>query len=85
MCDDLCVDVSGARGPVKLVKCHGLQGNQRWHYSKQSLTIQHVNSNQCLGAPVPSERDAPSIGPCTGHSDQKWLLGDLDWHRNDTS
>lgn len=28
MADDLCLDGAGAGGPVKIVKCHGLRGNQ---------------------------------------------------------
>lgn len=36
--DDLCLDVSAVGGPVKLYQCHGLGGNQKWHYD-QEVTI----------------------------------------------
>ena len=35
MTDDLCLDVSKSQGPVKMLKCHGLGGNQKWEYDKQ--------------------------------------------------
>lgn len=31
--DDLCLDVSKAQGPVVMVKCHHLKGNQYWEYN----------------------------------------------------
>ena len=34
MSDDNCLDAAGADGPVKLVRCHGMGGNQAWVYSK---------------------------------------------------
>ena len=30
--DDLCLDVSKSQGPVTMVKCHHLKGNQYWEY-----------------------------------------------------
>lgn len=30
MSDDNCLDSSSANGPVNLVRCHGMQGNQEW-------------------------------------------------------
>ena len=30
--DDLCLDVSKSHGPVTMVKCHHLKGNQYWEY-----------------------------------------------------
>lgn len=30
--DDLCLDVSKMGGPVMMVKCHHLKGNQLWEY-----------------------------------------------------
>ena len=34
MSDDNCLDAAGADGPVKLVRCHGMGGNQAWVYNK---------------------------------------------------
>lgn len=30
--DDLCLDVSKLNGPVTMLKCHHLKGNQLWEY-----------------------------------------------------
>lgn len=30
--DDLCLDVSKLNGPVMMLKCHHLKGNQLWEY-----------------------------------------------------
>lgn len=30
--DDLCLDVSKLSGPVMMLKCHHLKGNQLWEY-----------------------------------------------------
>lgn len=30
--DDLCLDVSRLNGPVMMLKCHHLKGNQLWEY-----------------------------------------------------
>lgn len=84
MTDDLCLDVSSRTGPVKFFKCHGLGGNQQWEYNRQTLTIRHANSNQCLDKTTPTERDTPSIGPCTGSPSQQWILGDIDWKKMDS-
>jgi Ricin-type beta-trefoil lectin domain. len=35
MSDDNCLDASSPEGPVKLVRCHGMGGNQAWTYSTQ--------------------------------------------------
>lgn len=34
MSDDNCLDASSAHGPVNLVRCHGMQGNQEWNYDE---------------------------------------------------
>lgn len=34
MSDDNCLDAAHPRGPVKLVRCHGMQGNQEWKYDQ---------------------------------------------------
>ena len=33
--DDLCLDVSKSQGPVTMVKCHHLKGNQFWEYNQK--------------------------------------------------
>ncbi|CAH1790273.1 unnamed protein product [Owenia fusiformis] len=81
MTDDLCIDVSQVKGPVKFFKCHGLGGNQLFEYDKQTLQLKHSNSNQCLDKPNPSERDTPSVGPCNNKPSQQWVLGDIDLAR----
>ena len=43
MTDDLCLDVAGHRGPAKMIKCHGLGGNQKWEYDSQVRGIKHHN------------------------------------------
>ena len=35
MSDDNCLDAAGRDGPVKLVRCHGMGGNQAWNYSDE--------------------------------------------------
>lgn len=35
MSDDNCLDAAHPRGPVKLVRCHGMQGNQEWRYDNE--------------------------------------------------
>ncbi|XP_064647389.1 polypeptide N-acetylgalactosaminyltransferase 13-like isoform X2 [Lineus longissimus] len=79
--DDLCLDVSAIGGPVKLFTCHGLGGNQLFVYDKATLHIKHVNSNQCLDRPSPTQRDAPAVGPCTNSESQQWVIGDIDWSK----
>lgn len=34
MSDDNCLDASSAHGPVNLVRCHGMGGNQEWMYDE---------------------------------------------------
>lgn len=34
MSDDNCLDASNANGPVNLVRCHGMGGNQEWSYDE---------------------------------------------------
>ena len=35
MSDDNCLDAAGRDSPVKLVRCHGMGGNQAWNYSDE--------------------------------------------------
>ena len=33
--DDLCLDVSRLNGPVVMLKCHHMRGNQLWEYDAE--------------------------------------------------
>lgn len=35
MSDDNCLDAANSRGPVNLVRCHGMMGNQEWIYNTE--------------------------------------------------
>ncbi|EPY82259.1 polypeptide N-acetylgalactosaminyltransferase 1 isoform 2-like protein [Camelus ferus] len=72
--DDLCLDVSKLNGPVTMLKCHHLKGNQLWEYDPVKLTLQHVNSNQCLDKATEEDSQVPSIRDCNGSRSQQWLL-----------
>ena len=37
MSDDNCLDATGTDGIVKLIRCHGMGGNQAWLYEAQVL------------------------------------------------
>lgn len=43
MSDDMCLDAASAQGPVKIVRCHGMSGNQAWTYDKD---VSNVNNNK---------------------------------------
>lgn len=34
MSDDNCLDVASQGGPVNLIRCHGMGGNQAWSYDE---------------------------------------------------
>lgn len=40
MSDDNCLDASSSHGPVNLVRCHGMGGNQEWMYDE---TVSFLN------------------------------------------
>ena len=40
----------------------------------QKLTLQHVNSNQCLDKATDEDSQVPSIRDCNGSRSQQWLL-----------
>ncbi|KAJ8314117.1 hypothetical protein KUTeg_008678 [Tegillarca granosa] len=73
--DDVCIDSN--YGIVNFVRCSSGQGI--WDYNKETLEIKHVNSKQCLGASSPTDKDAPSIGPCDHSDRQKWVIKDMKW------
>lgn len=35
MIDDVCLDLASVRAQVKMLRCHGLGGNQKWEYDPQ--------------------------------------------------
>uniref|UniRef100_A0A8C1IYM4 Polypeptide N-acetylgalactosaminyltransferase n=2 Tax=Cyprinus carpio TaxID=7962 RepID=A0A8C1IYM4_CYPCA len=72
--DDLCLDVSKLNGPVMMLKCHHLKGNQLWEYDPVKLSLVHVNSNQCLDKASEDDSQVPSVRDCTGSRSQQWLL-----------
>uniref|UniRef100_A0A8C6BMI4 Polypeptide N-acetylgalactosaminyltransferase n=1 Tax=Monodon monoceros TaxID=40151 RepID=A0A8C6BMI4_MONMO len=72
--DDLCLDVSKLNGPVTMLTCHHLKGNQLWEYDPVKLTLQHVNSNQCLDKATEEDSQVPCIRDCNGSRSQQWLL-----------
>ena len=39
MSDDNCMDATGQTSPVKLVRCHGMGGNQAWNYNEEVIII----------------------------------------------
>lgn len=39
MSDDNCLDSAHPRGPVRLVRCHGMAGNQAWMYDNHVSAI----------------------------------------------
>lgn len=51
MSDDNCLDASQHDGPIKLVRCHGMGGNQAWVYNEKVGYIYYLESvsiNYCL-------------------------------------
>ena len=46
--DDLCLDVSKLNGPVTMLKCHHLKGNQLWEYDPVVSYIPVENRNKSV-------------------------------------
>lgn len=83
MSDDNCLDSSNPSGPVKLVRCHGMGGNQMWTYNDQDGSIRHVNSGRCLQKPDARDVTLPVLKPCDGTSTQQWVMkGSFKWQAN---
>jgi len=75
MSDDNCLDATASNGAnVKLVRCHGLGGNQAWHYSRNDQSIKHVASGKCLSKPSESDVTTPMLTRCDGSDSQKWIM-----------
>lgn len=47
MSDDNCLDASNANGPVNLVRCHGMGGNQEWSYD-ENVSFDEVNRKSLI-------------------------------------
>jgi len=71
--DDLCLDVSKSQGPVTMVKCHHLKGNQFWEYNQKTRQLVHTNSKQCLEKPLTPSQNEPRMTSCDGtRESQRW-------------
>jgi hypothetical protein len=51
MSDDNCLDAASPDGPIKLVRCHGMGGNQAWVYNDEVISrifsfCLHTNSSE---------------------------------------
>uniref|UniRef100_A0A4X2LJT9 Polypeptide N-acetylgalactosaminyltransferase n=1 Tax=Vombatus ursinus TaxID=29139 RepID=A0A4X2LJT9_VOMUR len=75
--DDFCLDVSRLSGPVIMLKCHHMRGNQLWEYDAEKLTLRHINSNQCLDEPSEDDKMVPTMKDCNGSRSQQWLLRNM--------
>uniref|UniRef100_A0A671YY98 Polypeptide N-acetylgalactosaminyltransferase n=1 Tax=Sparus aurata TaxID=8175 RepID=A0A671YY98_SPAAU len=75
--DDLCLDVSRLNGPVVMLKCHHMRGNQMFEYDAERLTLLHVNSNQCLDMPSEEDKMVPTLRDCNDSRSQQWLLRNM--------
>ncbi|XP_064093282.1 polypeptide N-acetylgalactosaminyltransferase 5-like [Macrobrachium nipponense] len=83
MSDDNCLDASNPSGPVKLVRCHGMGGNQMWTYNDQDGSIRHVNSGRCLQKPDARDVTLPVLKPCDAAASQQWVMkGSFKWQAN---
>uniref|UniRef100_A0A224Z697 Polypeptide n acetylgalactosaminyltransferase n=1 Tax=Rhipicephalus zambeziensis TaxID=60191 RepID=A0A224Z697_9ACAR len=80
MSDDNCLDASSPRGPVKLLRCHGMGGNQLWIYNKEEQSFKHVNTARCLDKPEAKDPSLPVLRECDGRSSQRWVMrGKFKW------
>jgi polypeptide N-acetylgalactosaminyltransferase len=48
MSDDNCLDASNIVGPVSLIRCHGLEGNQAWVYDSKVNSLNTLDSIDML-------------------------------------
>jgi len=75
MSDDNCLDATSSKNAqVKLVRCHGLGGNQAWHFSPSEKTIKHAASGKCLSKPVTGDVTVPVLVHCDGSAGQRWIM-----------
>lgn len=45
MSDDNCLDVASPGGPVNLIRCHGMGGNQAWVYDNEVRYFYYFKTN----------------------------------------
>lgn len=45
MSDDMCLDAASPQGPVKIVRCHGMGGNQAWVYNDE---VRDKGTRNCI-------------------------------------
>ncbi|XP_069926970.1 polypeptide N-acetylgalactosaminyltransferase 13 isoform X4 [Oryctolagus cuniculus] len=83
--DDLCLDVSRLNGPVIMLKCHHMRGNQlweydaekagKWEYNFKTHTLLHKITQSCLSvSKVADGSKQPTVETCNDSTWQKWLL-----------
>lgn len=46
MSDDMCLDAASPQGPVKIVRCHGMGGNQAWVYNDEVTGLEDFPRGQ---------------------------------------
>ncbi|BFY99015.1 hypothetical protein BsWGS_02056 [Bradybaena similaris] len=72
--DDLCLDVSIIGGPVKLIQCHSMGGNQRWQYDVEVFCLTKkkqlmTDDDMCISV----ENHSVKFNKCgTGHSEWEY-------------
>jgi len=66
-CDDICLDVARSGGPVNMVKCHGMKGNQVWEYDKNVSEIALIGYGIHLFVKVPRPGDSEGTFESTCH------------------
>lgn len=83
MSDDNCLDAATPDGPVKLVRCHGMGGNQAWVYNEEDKSIRHMNTNKCLSTQK-NNPNQPKLVECASYSSyQQWTMGSkFKWQAN---
>ncbi|XP_046388816.1 polypeptide N-acetylgalactosaminyltransferase 1 isoform X2 [Ischnura elegans] len=75
--EDVCADVPSQSGPdqrkVKMMKCHGLGGNQAWELLKNGHLL-HKSSGDCLDTLGVQSGDEVFVAPCKNIPSQIWVF-----------
>lgn len=50
----MCLDAASPQGPVKIVRCHGMGGNQAWVYNDEVRNVK-TEKERCLNIQGVSE------------------------------
>ncbi|KAL0275331.1 UNVERIFIED_CONTAM: hypothetical protein PYX00_003213 [Menopon gallinae] len=78
--DDNCLDAASTKGPVKLIRCHGIPGNQSWMYHNDTLELKHIQTGYCLEKASERDPTLPLLRPCNGSRGQQWIMsGHFKW------